>query len=114
VPITVTPAGDLDVSWEIYSQDLQGNRSSGPIHEFVVLVHNDTTNTVVRKFELGLDARSTTISGLGPDTYTVCVDELNDSGLGGLCPGAVTIDSSPSSPSPTDTPSPTPSPTSTP
>ena len=113
VRINVTPAGDLDVSWVVSSQDLQGTRYSGPIKEFVVLVHDDDTDTVVRKFELGLDNRSTTISGLGPDTYTVCVYELNDSGLGGLCPGAVTIEPPPSSPPPSDTPTPSPSPTST-
>jgi len=113
VPIKVTPDGALDVSWEIYPEQLQGNSSSGPIHEFVILVHKEDNDTVVRKFELGLDARSTTISGLGPGTYTVCVDELNDSGLGGLCPGAVTIDAAPSSPPPSETPTPSPSPTST-
>lgn len=113
VPTTVTPAGDLDVSWDVPSDQLRGNSVSGPIREFVVLVHNDNTDTVVWKHELGLNTRSTTISDLGPDTYTVCVYELNDSGLGGLCPGAVTIKAPPNSPPPSDSPTPAPSPTGT-
>ena len=109
VPISVTPEGNLDVSWVVSSSDLQGNEVTGPVKAFYLRVHNDGTDTVpIWAKELPFSSRSTVVSGLGPGTYTVCIFELNDSGLGGLCPGAVTIHASPSpSPSSSATPSPT-------
>lgn len=114
VPITVTPQGDLDVSWDIDPGQLQGNESSGPLKEFVLRVFRDGGSYErLRQYELGVDVRSMTVSGLGPGNYDVCVMELNDSGLGGLCPGTTTIPSPSASPTPTSSPTPTPSPTST-
>lgn len=119
VPITVTPEGDLDISWDIDPTQLQGNEYSGPLKEFVLRVFRDGGSYErLRQYELGVDVRSMTVSGLGPGDYDVCVMELNDSGLGGLCPGTVTIPAR-SSPTPTSSPTPaasatpTPSPTGT-
>ena len=115
MPITVTPAGDLDVSWDIYPSDLQGNSSSGPLKEIVLRVFADGSYERLRQYELGVDVRAWTVSGLGPGKYDVCVMELNDSGLGGLCPGTVTIPPpSSSSPTPASSATPTESPTPSP
>ena len=112
VPITVTSAGDLDVSWDIDPAQLKGNEYSGPLKEFVLRVFADGSYERLRQYELGVDVRAWTVSGLGPGKYDVCVMELNDSGLGGLCPGTVTIP--PPSPSPTSTASGTPAASPTP
>jgi hypothetical protein len=104
----VTSAGDLDISWTIYDGQLVGNSSRGPLKEFVLRVFDDNTKTRLRQYELGRDIRQMTVAGLGPGTYDVCVMELNDSGLGGLCPGPVTIERAPSQ-TPSSSPSPTPS-----
>jgi len=105
-----TPAGDIHVSWVISSHDLEGDATSGPIHEFVVRVHDRATDRV-RQYELAVDRRSMTVSGLGPGTYDVCVFELNDSGLGAGPRDPVTISpatgESPSPSQPTPTPTPT-------
>lgn len=119
-----TPAGPIDtsvraqssdvvVSWRSESEDLTGDRNSGPVHEFVVRLYRGTTQ--LRQYEVGLGYRSLTMRAVPPGDYGVWVMELNDSGLSAGMMNYVTVPKPASpSPSPSSTPSPTPTPTPTP